>query len=135
MIAGIGVDIVEVARVERALARFGDRFAAKILSAVELGTFSQRQDKPHFLAKRFAAKEATAKALGTGMRRGIHFHNIVIERKRSGAPSVLLSGPSEARAKKMGATRIHLTLSDEPGHAIAFVVIESSDNPTLNRPI
>lgn len=127
MILGIGVDMVEIHRVEQSLARFGDRFARKVLSAGELARFREANHPAAFLAKRFAAKEAVAKALGTGMRAGVHFVQITIDRKKSGAPRVELSGAARQRAEKLGAGTIHVSISDEADHAIAFAVMESSD--------
>jgi holo-[acyl-carrier protein] synthase len=124
MIVGIGVDLVEIERVRRSLARFGDRFAQKILSSREMALFSQRGRDPAWLAKRFAAKEAAAKALGTGMRRGVHFPQITIERSRGGPPQLMFSGVAQQTAAGLGATRFHVSLSDEAAYATAFVVLE-----------
>lgn len=124
MIAGVGVDLVEITRIRHSLERFGERFARKILSSDELVRFADRPDQSAWLAKRFAAKEAVAKALGTGMRAGVHFCQIEVSSKRSGAPVVTLSGAAEARANKLEVTNIHISISDEREHAIAFVVLE-----------
>lgn len=125
MIVGVGVDIVEVARIVRSLDRFGERFAGKILSDSELDTFRTKAQPAHWLAKRFAAKEAAAKALGTGMRAGVHFRRIVVENAGSGAPGLRFEGGAADRAAALGARHVHVSLSDEKEHAIAFVVIES----------
>lgn len=125
MILGVGVDLVEVARIERALARFGDRFAHKILWGDEITAFSEKSRSANWLAKRFAAKEAVAKALGTGMGGGVHFHHIVISSKRSGAPLVTLLAAAEARSLKLGVVNIHLSIADEKNFAVGFVVLES----------
>ena len=126
MIVGIGVDMVEIHRVEQSLERFGGRFAGKLLSAGELARFRDATMPAAFLAKRFAAKEAVAKALGTGMRAGVHFTQITIARRKSGAPCVELSGAAQQRADQLGVASIHISISDEADHAIAFAVMESS---------
>ena len=75
-------------------------------------------------SKRFAAKEAVAKALGTGMRAGVHFRQITVARKKSGAPSIELSGAARERAAELGADAIHVSISDEADYAVAFAVME-----------
>lgn len=125
MIVGIGVDLVAVARLRRALDRFGDRFARKILGSEELVTYAESADRAAFLARRFAAKEAASKALGTGMGGGIHFRQISTLHVKSGAPLLSLEGAAARRAAMLGVTAMHLSLSDEKDHAIALVVLES----------
>lgn len=125
MIVGIGVDLARISRVQGSLERFGDRFAGKILSEVEMDRLIRRPDRAAWLAKRFAAKEAVAKALGTGMRQGVHFSQIVVSRKQGGAPAVQLSGAALARAESLGVTHTHITITDEHDYAIAFAVLES----------
>lgn len=124
MIVGVGVDLVEIDRIAAAWQRFGDRFARKILAPVEMARFESAADPVHFLAKRFAAKEAAAKALGTGMRAGVHFSQIIVSHRSSGAPTVGMEGAAAERAGKIGASAYHISLSDERGHALAFVVLE-----------
>ena len=91
---------------------------------MEYTVFTAHHQPGHFLAKRFAAKEAVAKALGTGMRAGVHFVQINVSSKRSGAPVVELSGAAKSRADNLGVERVHISISDEREHAIAFVVLE-----------
>lgn len=124
MIAGIGVDIVAISRVAKSLARFGDRFAGKVLSDDEMARFARAANKPAWLAKRFAAKEAVAKALGTGMRGGVHFSQITVVRGASGAPRIDLDGAARARAEKLGVARTHISISDEAEYAVAIAVFE-----------
>ncbi len=124
MIVGIGTDLVEVARIERSLERFGDRFAHKILSSTELQNYRSAASRSHFLAKRFAAKEAVAKALGTGMRGGVHFRLIEISHDEAGKPIVSLLSGALARAQQLNISNWHLSISDERQHALAFVVAE-----------
>ncbi|MBV1877239.1 MAG: holo-ACP synthase [Pseudomonadales bacterium] len=126
MIVGIGVDIVDTDRMDKSYRRFGDRFAEKILHQDEIQKYHAANNKVSFLAKRFAAKEAVAKALGTGMRAGVHFRQICICNKKTGLPFVKLSAAAETRAAALGVKKIHLSLSDERTNAIAFVVFEST---------
>jgi holo-[acyl-carrier protein] synthase len=126
MILGIGTDLVEIERLERAYARHGVRLLARILSARE------RADMPAdksvrfaaWLAKRFAAKEAAVKALGTGFRNGITLHDIETQHTELGAPVLHFSGAALLRFQYLGGHTAHLTVSDERQHALAFVVIE-----------
>lgn len=124
MIVGIGVDLVKVDRIRQIYERFGTRFANKILSPREQESLGRRSDKAAYLAKRFAAKEAVAKALGTGMRSGVHFVQISVERNRAGAPQVVLHDVAREKADALGVGTVHLSISDEADAAIAFVVLE-----------
>jgi len=127
MILGIGTDIIEIKRVEQLLTRFGNRFWKRILTASEQAVFHQKNDfaKSNFLAKRFAAKEAVSKALGTGIAQGITFHDIEIKRNQFGKPLVMLHNIALHIAQKHNATNIHLSLSDEHTMIVAFAVIEA----------
>ena len=123
MIVGVGTDLVEIARIERSLDRFAERFASKILTSSELALFRAKPSAA-FLAKRFAAKEAVAKALGTGMRAGVHFAYIEITHEPSGKPGIELHGSAAQRANELAIQHWHLSISDEKQHALAFVVAE-----------
>lgn len=125
MILGIGSDIVQVDRMRRGLARFGERFALRILSESELVTFSKSVKQAHYLARRFAAKEATVKALGTGFSQGVYLSNIEIAHDVNGKPLVKLTGKASCRAEQLGASFIHLSISDEKDYALAFVIMSS----------
>lgn len=125
MIAGIGTDIVLVSRIQMSLNRFGNKFAARILTEPELKEFQRSRSQAHFLAKRFAAKEAVAKALGTGMRRGVSFATIGVTHDSAGRPGVVVLNAAAELAGSLGIVRWHLSLSDEQDHALAFVVAES----------
>jgi len=125
VILGIGVDIVATARLGDALARFGTRFARRILTAAELRDFGAVSDQPAFLARRFAAKEAFSKALGTGFRQGLALRQIGVLHGEHGRPALALEGRAADLLARMGGHRVHLTLSDERDCAIAFVIIES----------
>lgn len=124
MIVGIGVDMVEVERIARVWTRYGLRFADKVLTAGERRVLDTHDDKVSWLAKRFAAKEAVAKALGTGMRGGVHFGQIEIGRTRGGAPTVLLSGAAMERAERLGVHASHVSITDERAYVVAFAVLE-----------
>lgn len=124
MIYGIGTDIVEVSRIEESLVRFGEAFAQRILTEREWLAFEQSQTRARFLAKRFAAKEAFAKALGTGLRAPATFQNIGVDHDDLGKPVFDLAPVLEAFLKERGVLYQHLSISDEKALALAFVVLE-----------
>ncbi len=126
MIIGIGTDLVDVRRIRESLERHGDRFANKILSKNETIEFQQcgERIKPHFLAKRFAAKEATVKALGTGFRDGIQLRDIEVTHTDKGKPELKLSGAAKREQQHLGVISTHISISDEHEHAVAFVIME-----------
>jgi len=124
MIYGIGTDIVEVSRIEDSLARFGEAFAQRILTESEWQAFEQSQAKARFLAKRFAAKEAFAKALGTGLRTPATFQNIGVAHDDLGKPVLDLAPELQVLLDQRGIRFQHLSISDEKALAVAFVVLE-----------
>jgi holo-[acyl-carrier protein] synthase len=126
MIFGIGTDIVEVSRIEDSLARFGDVFAQRILTEQEWLSFQQSKTQARFLAKRFAAKEAFAKALGTGLRDPATFQNIGVAHDDLGKPVLDLSPALQTFLDKKGIVQQHLSISDEKALAAAFVVLEKA---------
>lgn len=126
MIYGIGTDIVEVSRIEESLARFGDAFAQRILTEQEWLSFQQSKTQARFLAKRFAAKEAFAKALGTGLREPATFQNIGVAHDDLGKPVLDLAQALQAFLDKKGIVQQHLSISDEKALAAAFVVLEKA---------
>jgi holo-[acyl-carrier protein] synthase len=113
MIFGVGVDLVQVARIGASLERYGERFARRILAEEELPDFRSAARRSHFLAKRFAAKEACAKALGTGMRHGVSFRDIRVAHDAAGRPSLALTGKARALADARRIAASHLSLTDE----------------------
>jgi len=123
VIKGIGTDLVEIARIEHSLSRWGEKFAQRILDADELEEFRAARKQGHFLAKRFAAKEAAVKALGTGMRQGVHFRQIRVRHHESGAPILVFTGRAGEIATSNGVRDRHLSISDERDYAMAFVVL------------
>ena len=124
MISGIGTDLCRISRIEKSLNRFGDRFAEKILVDEELARFRAHRSPAVFLAKRFAAKEAFSKAIGTGMRYPVHWRNVAVSNERSGKPAIRCLGPLQNVMRERGITAIHLSLTDEPDFALAFVILE-----------
>ncbi len=124
MIFGIGTDIVRIARMAENLARYGERFAARILSDAELTVFQQSTQPAQFLAKRFAAKEAAAKALGTGFRDGLSLRDIGVANDALGKPALVFSARAQEMLKKQEVIASHLSLADEREYAIAYVVLE-----------
>jgi holo-[acyl-carrier protein] synthase len=127
MIYGIGADLVEIGRIEKALERFGDRFAKRILCEAELKRFKAHRRPAAYLAKRFAAKEAFTKALGTGIHAPANWHGVWVVNRRSGKPELQFSNALKELLKKRQIQRTHLSLTDERGMAAATVILESAD--------
>ncbi|MGB2102876.1 MAG: holo-ACP synthase [Porticoccaceae bacterium] len=123
MTIAIGTDIVEIKRIADALERQGDKFVQRILTASEIDEYQARGNSVAFLAKRFAAKEAIAKALGTGIGRGISFQQLVTSNNLEGAPEVELQDTAAQRLTEIGGTKVLLSLSDEKNYALAYVAI------------
>jgi holo-[acyl-carrier protein] synthase len=120
-----GVDIIEIDRVMGVLERYGDRFLGRVFTPGEIDYCRGRAPN---LAARFAAKEATMKALGTGVR-GVGWKDIEIVRAASGAPGVVYHGRAESRAKRLGVLETSVSLSHSRDYAVAFVVITREDQP------
>jgi holo-[acyl-carrier protein] synthase len=126
MLVGIGVDIVEIQRMERLLQRFGNRAARRLLTTREFEQFVQRNRPARFLASRFAAKEATAKALGTGIARGVGFQSIEVISSDQGKPLLNLLDGARQSARLLGVGASHVSLSDEQRYCVAMVVLETA---------
>ncbi len=124
MILGIGTDIVNVARIEEACARHGAAFAARILSAQELAEYGTQVHSARFLSKRFAAKEALAKATGHGLRAPVSLQRITVSHDELGKPVFLFDAELSAYLSRLGVVAHHLSLSDERDTAVAFVILE-----------
>tara|TARA_B110000503_G_scaffold127718_1_gene197766 strand:- start:2928 stop:3302 length:375 start_codon:yes stop_codon:yes gene_type:complete len=122
MVIAIGTDIVEIARIAEVLERQGERFIDRILTVSEKTLYNQSKSVS-FVAKRFAAKEAVAKALGTGIGRGVSFQDIVISNNAKGAPLVELSNGAADVMRELGGARMLLSLSDELHYALAYAVL------------
>ncbi len=129
MILGIGSDLSDIRRIEKTLERHGERFTHRIFTDIERRKADGRVERAATYAKRFAAKEACAKALGTGMRRGVFWRDMGVVNQRSGQPTMALTGGAAARLRAMlpagHEAVIHLTITDEHPYAQAFVVIEA----------
>ena len=129
MIIGIGNDLCDIRRIEETLARHGERFIARCFTEVERAKSERRKERGASYAKRFAAKEACAKALGTGLNKGVFWRDMGVVNLPSGAPTMKLTGGAAARlAAITPAGReafIHLTITDEYPLAQAFVIIEA----------
>ncbi|HXG94078.1 MAG TPA: holo-ACP synthase [Blastocatellia bacterium] len=124
MIVAIGIDIVEIQRVEEILARRGDRFRRRVFTEAEIDYCERRAARVESYAARFAAKEAMMKALGTGWAEGIAWREIEVIRGESGAPAIALHGRALARMRELGASRAHLSISHSREFAVAQVVLE-----------
>ena len=127
MIYGIGSDITSISRFEASLQRFGNRLPARLLGAGELLDFHNSTNRSAFLARRFAAKEAALKALGTGLRHGLSWQDICVERQGKQRPGLQFSGRAAELLQEYEIIAHHLTISDDAGCAIAFVVLEQAD--------
>ncbi|KUJ74839.1 ACP synthase [Thiomicrospira sp. XS5] len=126
MIVGIGTDIVEIQRIDRLWQKRGERFATRVLSEAEMSELQGHAHPERLLAKRWAAKEAIAKALGTGFTQGVSFDDMTIGHTASGQPEVVLKGAAHKVATDLGVTSWSISLSDENHYAVAFVVAEKS---------
>ena len=129
MIIGVGADLCDIRRIQRSLERFGDRFKQRCFTELEQARSERKPDPAWSYAKRFAAKEACAKALGTGMRTDVYWRDMGVVNQRSGQPTLALTGHAAEHLQRLTPPghepRIHLTLSDEHPYALAFVVIEA----------
>ena len=129
MIIGLGSDLADIRRIAATLERFGERFVDRVFTDVERARSERKADRAGSYAKRFAAKEACAKALGTGMRAGVFWRDMGVVNLRSGAPTLALTGGAARRLAAItpvGLTpHIHLSLTDDDPYALAFVVIEA----------
>ncbi|SFN82098.1 holo-[acyl-carrier protein] synthase [Roseovarius lutimaris] len=129
MILGIGTDLANIERIARTLERFGDRFRNRVFTPVEQAKAERRADVAGTYAKRWAAKEACSKALGTGLRMGIAWRDMAVSNLETGQPVMQVTGWAAARLAEMTppghAAIIHVTLTDDHPWAQAFVVIEA----------
>lgn len=131
MIIGIGSDIIDIRRIERSVERFGERFLNRVFTSVEREKAESRRRRIDTYAKRFAAKEACAKALGTGIYRGVTWKQMEVVNLPGGKPTLHLSGAAADRLAELTPSTlnplVHLTLTDDHPWAQAFVVIEAVD--------
>lgn len=125
MIVGIGVDIAETARVHALWQKFGARFARRILTDAEYREFERRGRSSSFLATRFAAKEAVAKAAGTGIGAELGFHSVQIDNDASGRPNLRFLEPARDLVSRLKINHAMISLADEKHYVVAMVVLES----------
>lgn len=127
MIIGLGNDIIDIRRIEATLARFGDRFLDRVFTDIERAKSDRRRNRAASYAKRFAAKEACSKALGTGFRRGVFWRDMGVVNLRTGQPTLVLTGGALLQLERITPpgmrAEIHLTMTDEPPQAQALVLI------------
>jgi holo-[acyl-carrier protein] synthase len=135
MILGVGTDLIDIRRIARTLERFGDRFVERVFTAAERARAEARHDRAAAYAKRYAAKEACAKALGTGFRHGVYWRDIGVLNRPSGQPILRLTGGAAARLAALTPagmrSQIDLSLSDEPpfGQAVVIITAVASARP------
>ncbi len=124
MILGTGTDLAEVDRVRKAIERHGERFIQRICTSLEIAYVETKANRFERYAARFAAKEAGMKAIGTGWRRGVGWHDFEVVNLPTGRPTLRLNGVAAEVAAKMGVQQIHLSLTHTRDQALAFVILE-----------
>jgi holo-[acyl-carrier protein] synthase len=125
MVVGIGTDMIEISRIERSVARFGERFLRRVFTPGEIAYCRAKRLSAESFAARFAAKEAAAKALGTGISRGVSWPEFEVTRKPGQRPELVLHGRARQIADRLGIARLSLSLSHSRELSIAVVVAES----------
>lgn len=121
-ILGLGTDIVEIERIEKVLTRHSEAFAKRVLTDTEFALFQASSFPARYLAKRFAAKEAAAKALGTGIASGVSFQDFHIDNDEMGKPNLMCSGVAKTLLQQKGVRQIWLSIADEKHYAVATVI-------------
>jgi holo-[acyl-carrier protein] synthase len=129
MIFGVGTDVVEMSRIQATYERFGEHFVNRILMEEELDLYRRSKQPIRFLAMRFAGKEATVKAMGTGFAHGVWFRDVGITNNKWGRPLVILSERGQRVCERLGIGNAHVSLTDDAGLVIAFAVVEMADTP------
>ena len=132
MIYGIGVDVLQLARIERCYQRFGDHFVERLLMPAERAQLTRTRRPERFLAMRFAAKEAVVKAMGTGFAHGVWIRDIGIVQDKWGKPEIVYSERGERVRRRLGVGAGHVTLTDEAGLIVAVAVLSVA--PTRRAP-
>lgn len=129
MIKGLGTDIIQIDRLQLALERSGEKLLKRVLVAQELQYYHQKAERDplnglQYFAKRYAAKEAVAKALGTGIGRGVSWQDIEVSNNQDGAPKITLSGGALDKMRTMAASQCSISISDERDYAVAFAILD-----------
>jgi holo-[acyl-carrier protein] synthase len=127
MIFGVGTDIVELSRIQSTYDRFGDHFVQRLLMPEELELFARSKSPVRFLAMRFAGKEATVKAMGTGFAHGVWLRDVGILSNKWGRPLVIWSERGQRVCERLGIGSGHVSLTDDAGLVVAFSVVETAD--------
>lgn len=125
MILGIGTDLLDQGRIERSLTRFGDRLVKRVLNEQERAAYTAAHAPANFLAKRYAVKEAAAKALGVGIGARANLHDFTVVKTELGAPLLRISGVARQTADALGVRHAHVSISDEYPQVLAFVVLSA----------
>lgn len=129
MIIGAGADLCDINRIRKTLDRFGERFTNRVFTEIERAKSDRRRTRAESYARRWAAKEACSKALGTGLRMGVAWREMEVVNLQSGQPTMRLHGGAAERLRKMTpdghVAHIHVSMTDDPPFALAFVVIEA----------
>jgi holo-[acyl-carrier protein] synthase len=124
MVVGVGTDLAEIARIAHSIERFGERFLARVFTPHEIAYCQRKKHAAESFAARFAAKEAGAKALGTGISRGVGWLELEVTREPGGRPRLELRGRAAERARELGVRRVSLSLTHSRDTALAVVVME-----------
>jgi holo-[acyl-carrier protein] synthase len=124
MVLGVGTDLMEIARIHQSIDRFGERFLRRVFTAREIQYCQRKKNAAESFAARFAAKEAGAKALGTGISRGVSWLELEVSREPGGRPTLELSGRAAERAREIGVASVSLSLTHSKDIALAVVVME-----------
>ena len=124
MIVGTGIDITEVSRIAAAIARYGDRFLNRVYTPREIEYCRSKRNANERFAARFAAKEAAMKAIGTGLRHGVTWHDVEVGREPGGRPTILFTGKAAEFAAQLGMKRVALSLTHTEETAMAQVILE-----------
>ncbi len=127
MIHGTGIDSVSIVRIAATVARFGQRFADRLLHESERAAYNHARDKVRFLAKRFAIKEAASKALGTGIRQAVSWRDFAVSSNSLGKPELTLHGAAKKLSEQHNICRLHISLTDEREQVIAMAVFEMKE--------
>jgi len=133
VIAGVGIDLVEVRRIDRLLQKWGDRFTGRFFALGESAYCGAKARPAIHYAARFAAKESFLKSLGIGLGMGVHLREIEVSRDRRGKPALVLHGKAVSMLRERGITAVHLSLTHTADHAAAVVVLETGTAKKTER--